>query len=148
VDFAAAKNPSGAVIGVFPHFRSAYAEQYNLTVEHEIAPWQTLFKAAYVGNLGRRLGTTIDLNQPTPSPIGTVTQRRPVVAITPNLAGITYALSDGLANYQALQFTVEKRLSHGLVMQSAYTWSHNIDTIANDFGGGCGTPQDLLCTRL
>jgi hypothetical protein len=147
VDFAAAKNPSGAVIGVFPHFRSAYAEQYNLTVEHEIAPWQTLFKAAYVGNLGRRLGTTIDLNQPTPSPIGTVTQRRPFFAVNPNLAGITYALSDGLANYQALQFTVEKRLSHGLVMQSAYTWSHNIDTIANDFGGGSGTPQDIRCRR-
>ena len=56
------------MIGISPDFRSGYAEQYNLMVEHEIAPWQTLVKAAYVGNLGRRLGTTIDLNQPTPSP--------------------------------------------------------------------------------
>jgi hypothetical protein len=147
VDLAAAKNPSGAVIGVFPNFRSAYAEQYNLTVEHEVAPWQVLFKAAYVGNLGRRLGTTIDLNQPTPSPIGTVTQRRPFFAINPNIAGINYAVSDGLGNYQAFQFTVEKRLSHGLALHSGYTWSHNIDTVANDFGGGAGTPQDIRCRR-
>ncbi len=53
VNFEAAKKPSGGVIGVAPNFRSAYAQQYNLTVEHEVAPWQTLFKAAYVGNLGR-----------------------------------------------------------------------------------------------
>src|SRR5207249_11099270 len=54
VDFSVAKNPFGAVIGVFPNFRSAYAQQYNLTVQHEIAPWQMLLKGAYVGNLGRR----------------------------------------------------------------------------------------------
>ncbi len=147
VNFASAKNPSGGVIGVFPNFRSAYAQQYNLTVEHEIAPLQALVKVAYVGNLGRRLGTTIDLNQPSPSPVGTVTQRRPFFAVNPNLAGITYALSDGLGNYQALQVTVEKRLSHGLTFLTGYTWSHNIDTVANDFGGGAGTPQDIRCRR-
>ncbi len=147
VDFAATKNPSGAVIGIFPNFRSAYAQQYNVTVEQEVAPWQTLFKAAYVGNLGRRLGTTIDLNQPNPSPIGTVGQRRPFFSINPNLAGITYAVSDGLAAYQAFQFAVEKRLSRGLALQSGYTWSHSIDTVGNDFGGGSGTPQDVRCRR-
>jgi hypothetical protein len=147
VDFASAKNPSGGVIGVFPNFRSAYAQQYNLTVEHEVAPWQLLLKAAYVGNLGRRLGTTIDLNQPTASPIGTVAQKRAYYAINPNLAGITYAVSDGLGSYQALQLTSEKRMSHGLAFQLGYTWSHNIDTVGNDFGGGAGTPQDLRCRR-
>ena len=51
-----------------------------------MAPWQMIFKAAYVGNLGRRLGTTIDLNQPTPSPVGTVDAAPPVLlASTPTL---------------------------------------------------------------
>jgi hypothetical protein len=148
VDFSVAKNPFGSVIGVFPNFRSAYAQQYNLTVEHEIAPWQLLFKAAYVGNLGRRLGTTIDLNQPTPDAVpSVVNQRRPFFSRNPNLVGITYALSDGLSNYQAFQLTVEKRFSAGFTFLSGYTWSHNIDTIGNDFGGGSGTPQDIRCRR-
>jgi hypothetical protein len=60
---------------------------------------------------------------------------------------ITYALSDGLANYQALQVTSEKRMSHGLAFHLGYTWSHNIDTVGNDFGGGSGTPQDIRCRR-
>ena len=33
------------------------------------------------------------------------------------------------------------------MLNSAYTWSHNIDTIGNDFGGGSGTPQDIRCRR-
>jgi hypothetical protein len=147
VNFAAAKNPTGGVIGVAPNFRSAYAQQYNLTLEHEVAPWQTLFKVAYVGNLGRRLGTTFDLNQPTPSPVGTVAQRRPFFPVNPNIVGITYAVSDGLSSYQALQFSVEKRYGHGLAFQTGYTWAHSIDTIGNDFGGGAGTPQDIRCRR-
>ena len=147
VNFEAAKRPSGGVIGVAPNFRSAYAQQYNLTVEHEVAPWQTLFKVAYVGNLGRRLGTTIDLNQPTPSPVGTVNERRPFYPINPSIVGITYALSDGLSAYHALQFSVEKRYSHGLALQTGYTWAHSIDNVANDFGGGAGTPQDIRCRR-
>ena len=54
VNFESAKNPTGGVIGVAKDFRSSYAQQFNLTLQHEIAPWQLLIKAAYVGNLGRR----------------------------------------------------------------------------------------------
>lgn len=142
VNFEAAKNPSGGVIGVFPRFTSAYAQQFNLTVQQEIAPWQTLIKVAYVGNLGRRLGTTIDLNQPVPA-AGPVANRRPFFAVRPALAGITYAVSDGLSNYNALQVTVDKRMSHGLNLLLAYTWAHAIDNVGTEFGGGTGTPQDI-----
>ena len=82
VNFAPPRIPPGVVIGVPPNFRSAYAQQYNLTVQHEIAPWQMLVKAAYVGNLGRRLGTTYDLNQPEPGPTS-VASRRPFGTIRP-----------------------------------------------------------------
>jgi hypothetical protein len=36
------------VLGIFPRFRPSYVQQYNLTVEHEITPWQVLLKAGYV----------------------------------------------------------------------------------------------------
>ena len=41
----------------------------------------------------------------------------------PRLADVTWAVSDGTADYHALQFSAEKRLSHGLGGLLAYTWS-------------------------
>jgi len=141
VDFSAAKRPSGAVIGVAPDFRSAYAQQYNLMVQHEIAPIQTVFKAAFVGNLGRRLGTSLNLNQPRPGP-GSTTSRRPFITRQPLMTDITYEVSDGLSNYSALQLSADKRMSRYVGFQLGYTWAHAIDDTGTEFGGGTGTPQD------
>jgi Carboxypeptidase regulatory-like domain/TonB dependent receptor len=140
-NFDGLSNPSGSAIGVIPTFRSAYAQQFNLTVEREIAPANLLIKAAYVGNLGRRLGTTYNLNQPVPGP-GATSPRRPFYGLRPNLADVTYQVSDGLSNYNAFQLTLEKRVSQGLSALLGYTWSHSIDNTGTEFGGGTGTPQD------
>lgn len=144
INFGIANNPSGNVIGIPGNIKQAYAEQFNLTLEQEVAPWKTLFKAAYVGNLGRRLGTTWNPNQPVPGP-GATTPRRPFYSALPTLADITYYTSDGLSSYHAFQFTAEKRLSHGLTALVGYTLAHSIDDVATDFGGGSGTPQDPRC---
>ncbi len=144
VNLAVANNPSGNVIGVPGDFKQAYAEQYNLTLEQEVKPLSTLFKFAYVGNLGRRLGTTWNPNQPVPGPGATLT-RRPLYNFVPAIGDITYFTSDGLSNYQAFQFSAEKRLSRGLTGLVGYTWAHSIDDVATDFGGGTGTPQDPRC---
>jgi hypothetical protein len=146
VDFASAKNPSGGVIGVFPGFTSAYAQQFNLGVQHEITSLQLIVKGALVGNLGRRLGTTIDLNQPIPGP-GAVNPRRPFFGVRPGLASISYAVSDGLSNYLSGQFSAEKRLGQGMNLLFGYTWSHAIDDVGTEFGGGTGTPQDIRNRR-
>jgi hypothetical protein len=146
VDLASAKNPSGGVIGVFPRFTSAYAQQFNLGVQHEIAPWQLIVKASMVGNLGRRLGTTLDLNQPVPGP-GPVNPRRAFFGVRPGLSGISYAVSDGLSSYLSGQLEVNKRLSHGLSLLFSYTWAHGIDDVGTEFGGGTGTPQDIRNRR-
>ena len=144
INLAVADNPSGNVIGVPGNFKQAYAEQYNLTIEHEVNPISTLFKFAYVGNLGRRLGTTWNPNQPVPGP-GATLLRRPLYNLIPTIGDITYFTSDGLSNYQAFQFSAEKRLSLGLTGLIGYTWAHSIDDVATDFGGGTGTPQDPRC---
>ncbi len=144
VDLAAVKNPTGVVFSVPSNYRSAYAQQFNLTVQQEIAPWQMLVKVAYVGNLGRRLGTTFDLNQPEPGP-GSVISRRPFGIVRPGVASVNYAVSDGLSNYHAFQLTVDKRFTRGFTMLLAYTWAHAIDSVGTEFGGGTGTPQDRRC---
>ncbi len=103
-----------------------------------------LVKVAYVGNLGRRLGTTFDLNQPEPGP-GSVISRRPFGVLRPGVAAVNHAVSDGRSNYHAFQLTVDKRLTRGFTMLLAYTWAHAIDNVGTEFGGGSGTPQDRRC---
>ena len=66
--------------------------------------------------------------------------RRPFFAVRPNLAGITYALSDGLSNYHAFQFSAEKRLTHGLNFLASYTFGKSIDNVPTSFGGGADGP--------
>ena len=113
VDLKAGANPVGAVIGVAPDFRSSYAQQFNMMLQHEIAPLQTVVKAAYVGNLGRRIGTSFNLNLPVPGP-GSTTSRRPFISVRPLMTDVTYEVSDGLSNYSALQLSADKHLGHGL----------------------------------
>lgn len=144
LNLALADNPSGSVIGVNPDYQPGYAEQFNLTVEQEL-PAALLLKVSYVGNIGTHLDTTYNLNQAVPGS-GPVNDRRPFFAVRPALADVTWAVSDGTASYHALQFSAQKRLTHGLNGLLAYTWAHSVDTVGQSFGGGADgpLPQDPL----
>jgi hypothetical protein len=139
------KSPVGSVVGIAGEFRNAYAEQFNLSVQREL-PMEMVLKVAYTGNLGRRLGTTFNLNQAVPG-TGAINPRRPFFGVRPALADVTYAVSDGLSNYNALQMSVEKRMSKGLGLLFGYTYGHSIDDTGTEFGGGTGTPQDARNRR-
>jgi len=138
LNLANADVPVGSVIGVDPDYQPGYARQFNLTFERQMSS-SLLLKASYVGNQGRHLDTAYNLNQAVPGP-GAVNNRRPFFAVRPTLADVTWAVSDGTADYHALQLTAEKRLSHGLSGLLAYTWSHSIDTVGQAFGGGADGP--------
>jgi carboxypeptidase family protein len=138
LNLASADTPTGSVIGADPDYQPGYARQFNLTIERELAS-SLLLKASYVGNQGRHLDTSYNLNQAVPGP-GAVNNRRPFFAVRPTLADVTWAVSDGTADYHALQFSAEKRLSNGLSGLLAYTWSHSIDTVGQSFGGGADGP--------
>ena len=144
LDLNLADAPSGSVIGVDPNYQPGYAEQFNLTVEQEM-PWALLLKASYVGNIGKHLDTTYNLNQAVPG-TGAVNNRRPFFGVRPALADVNWAVSDGTASYHALQFSAQKRLTHGLNGLLSYTWGHSIDTVGQSFGGGADgpLPQDPL----
>jgi hypothetical protein len=139
VNFSVAANPFGSMFAVDPHFRPSYAEQFNLTAEHEIAPWAMVVKAALVGNLGKHLYNTYNANQPIPGPAALNT-RRPLYATAPLIGDVSYFTVDGLSNYYALQMTVDKRLTKGLTGLLGYTWSHAIDNVPLEFGGGSAGP--------
>jgi outer membrane receptor protein involved in Fe transport len=138
MDLSLADNPAGSVIGVDPNYQPGYAEQFNLTVEREL-PWSLLLKGSYVANIGKHLDTTFNLNQAVPGS-GAVNERRPFYAVRPALADVTWAVSDGTASYHALQFSAQKRMTHGLSGLLSYTFGHSIDTVGQAFGGGADGP--------
>jgi hypothetical protein len=46
-----------------------------------------------------------------------------------------------LSSYYAAQLTVDKRFSKGLSALLGYAWSHSIDNVPLEFGGGAAGPQ-------
>jgi len=140
VNLASADNPFGAMTAVDHHFRPSYAEQFNFTLEHEIAPLALVIKTATIGNLGRHLYNTYNANQPIPGPTA-LDSRRPLYSIDPLLSDANYFTTDGLSEYYAFQLTADKRFSKGLSALLGYTWSHAIDNVPLEFGGGTSGPQ-------
>ncbi len=65
LDFGAAGflpiNSGGAVYLVDPHLRTPYTYQYNLSVQHEVAP-NTVLEVSYVGSSSHGLTTLVDVN--------------------------------------------------------------------------------------
>jgi hypothetical protein len=59
---------------------------------------------------------------------GNTALRVPYIGYNPNS---NYWRGVGISNYNALQFSVKKRMSHGLAINASYTWSHTLDE-----GGG------------
>lgn len=117
------------------------AANYNLTLERQL-PAATLLRIGYVGATGKRLFTSYSFNPTTPAgvqaclanpacssnPLGQPVNFPSHYALDASIWGQPgIQTTDGWSHYNALQVTVEKRLSHGLQFLSAYTWSHSLD---------------------
>jgi hypothetical protein len=178
-----------------PHMRTQYSDQYNFTIQHELAK-DLVLQVGFVGSQGHRLLATTDLNRATPQTcldIISIANTNPAnvtsygaqascgqflednqYSVTvptgfnfhlPNgqtVAGTNQTLNfvgirpysspacqlngtncppdgtavfsnifaqDTIANsaYNSFQVDLEKRFSHGLQMQAAYTYSKSID---------------------
>jgi hypothetical protein len=55
---------------------------------------------------------------------GNTALRVPYIGYNPNS---DFWEAEGVSNYNALQVSVKKRLSHGLTINASYTWSHTLD---------------------
>jgi hypothetical protein len=55
---------------------------------------------------------------------GNTSLRSPYLGLSPNSV---FYKAEGIATYNALQFSLNKRLSHGLQVTASYTWSHTLD---------------------
>jgi Carboxypeptidase regulatory-like domain len=101
--------------------RPPYNQEWNLAVQRELTGGLAL-QIAYVGNKGTHLEKDIPLNYATVGGLpdsGTRASRRPY----PQFGNGDNFTNIGNSNYNALQVSLEKRLSSGLTFLSAYTWS-------------------------
>jgi hypothetical protein len=140
-----------------PH--RSYVLQWNLNVQRQITPDLSL-TLGYIGSHGVHLlirGDDGNMTLPTQAPEGLLFPCGPTGApgtcapgtnpdgtsaqINQELGIIRYIYWGTDSFYHAMNVTVDKRMSHGLQFQVAYTWAKSIDdnssTIAGDtFGNG------------
>lgn len=115
-----------------PTFKVPEYLDYNLSVQHEIMP-NTVLEVGYVGTKGVHLLGDIDLNQPTVATIQAnpgedVNALRPFVGY----GAITSRMPVYTSNYNSLQVSLNRRLSHGLTLGASYTWSKLLTTNPQD----------------
>jgi hypothetical protein len=126
--------PLGAPTAAFPtpvlattyvsQLTSTLAYNYNLTLERQIGEY--VVRVAYVGSRTTHGSRSVELNPAVYAP-GATTATTDARRTFQPYGSISQMAKDGLANYNSLQTSVNKRLSHGFTVQGNYTWSKSID---------------------
>jgi hypothetical protein len=101
-------------------FRTPYAQNWNLTLEKELAGMR--LRASYVGTGGRKMPYGHNINQPAPGPGLFVEKPRPF----PNLPAITEQRNGSTHTYHGLNMEVERRFSNGLLFESSFTFAKDL----------------------
>lgn len=105
-----------------PNIRTAYINQWMFDVQRSVSK-NTMVEIAYIGSQGHKLKREAALNMPTTLGPSSVQSRRP----WQNMGLVQYPQGIGNSNYNGLQAKVERQLSGGMTLLSAYTFSKSID---------------------
>jgi outer membrane receptor protein involved in Fe transport len=167
-------NPNQAVLTgiVFPKgVRDPYVYNFYLGIQHEILP-KTVLDVKYVGTAGHKLFRAEDVNREPGSflPVDPVTGISATVVdnFGRTLTGLGGRLNQNYgrlrawenavnSNYNSLQASVKHQMSHGLLFNVDYTFSHSIDngstwhsgaTTSNGAGAGEGFTLDQTLPGL
>ena len=140
-------SPSG---GMDPSNTVPSSWQYNLAVERSLAK-NTVAQIGYVGNRGKHLTSSYDINSIAPSNWllatfagGSPGPYRPYSNFQNTL---TYWSRSGDSNYNSLQTAFRTQIGQ-LRLQGAYTWSHAIaDVLTDDSSGGTGAQSFTYYTN-
>jgi hypothetical protein len=94
--------------------------QYNFTIEHQ--RWNTGFRLSYIGTNTRQGDYSYNYNSPVPDNRPFVSKPRPF----PQFPGISYFTKGAGHQYHRMTAEAERHLSHGLYVQSSWTWARDI----------------------
>jgi len=127
---------------LLPNWKAPMTQSWSLNAQYELAKdW--LLQVGYVGTRGERLVGFRQVNQAylaSPSnPVNGITTntvenagfRVPTMGVAPGASGPE---TFGFSWYNALQASLSKRFSYGLVLQAAYTWDRTLDNMPQSTG--------------
>jgi hypothetical protein len=165
----AASNPQTAFLTgvIFPQgIRDPYVYNYYLSTQHEILPKLSL-EVDYVGTTAHKLFRADDVNRLPGGhlPVGGCVKDNagrtlcgsPSGRINGNYGTLRVWENSANSNYNALQVSLKKQSSHGILFNVNYTWSHSIDngstwhsgaTTANGDAAGDGFTTDWTRPNL
>jgi hypothetical protein len=118
-----------------PHFKATYTESFNLTLQYQLTPNQTL-TLGYVGNQAHDLDAEPNTNAvtavlPPDASSATIAAYQPF----PVFAQSQAEFSEGNSYYHSVQATYERRFSKGFNFNANYTFSET-RTNSQTIGGG------------
>ena len=151
---------------VDPHFRTPYAENFNFGFQYQLTK-DTMMEAVYVGSLSRKAIASTEVNYPLLSILQQQYQANGYFGLNPECARPLAAcdspldpfgsptgaqqiytdVSEGSSSSNEFQFTVDKRVSHGVQFRAAYTLSKTID-VSSGFRARSSTFTDPTNPRL
>lgn len=151
---APSSNPfQGALIRLWdPNIRPAVANQWNLTIQHQLNNSTTL-QVGYVGQRTTHLMVPMPYFQKELLPNGTVVGS-PYLSGNPYvydaISQISGTATNGDQSYNALQAVLQKRLGNGLEYQVAYTYSKCMTNSSGYYGswGGGAVPTSPYFQNL
>ncbi len=135
-----------------PSFRAPYAENFQLSVEREL-PSKIIARIGYVGSLGRREQITPEGNYITAAghaaclanPVCVAHRNTQALSFPQDTVGGSSVIveegevaSEGASNYNALQTSLTKGMTHGLMFQMSYTYAHAMDNGSSFENSGFG----------
>jgi len=130
-----------------PDLREGKLHSFNVAFQRQL-PWNFAAEAAYVGNVGRGILATLDLNAANKLGLaapGNDNAARPFFPTYGRTTTINTRIRTN-THYHSLQIKVDRRFTKGLLVTSNYTLSRAI-TNSGDDNGGISTPADLSIDR-
>jgi hypothetical protein len=134
---------------VDPKYKDAQINSYNLNIQHQLAR-KTSMMVGYFGSKGTHLEDDININQTTvlgQTKAGNLNTALPFQILSPNSpflpnvplgSSIVDHTSGSNSIYNALWATVTQKAFRGMQFNVSYTFSHSIDDVSRDTGGGPG----------
>ena len=121
------------------NYRNPATQQFSLGVQHEVAP-STVFTVQYVGMTGWNQNDERAINTLPLTDSSGFANRKAVAGgananlyrIYPGWANITKTENTTNSSYHSLQAALRMENRHGLTLQFAYTYSHEIDIQSGD----------------
>jgi Carboxypeptidase regulatory-like domain/TonB dependent receptor-like, beta-barrel len=98
------------------HRKDLYYENWDFLIQQQL-PQNWLFQAGYTGGEGHHLFDKYTVNL-----INPLTGKRPLAGF----GSFGLKANDGNNNFNALQASLHRRFTHGLLFQLNYMWSHGI----------------------